>query len=175
MGCVQETADCSTRASQVPFQPLSVCVTQHPGDLSTIFIYNLDHVILLLTRCQWLSLQTHHDVLTLSPVCVSELLLWFSLLSPTMCPRHARVCAHMMCVYTPSGSHSGLFCVGTFAYATLSAWNTIYSVSHASDSTQLPPPGSLGRLSPVEWAFLHPTLHSYCIALFICIRALITI
>lgn len=61
--------------------------TQRPGALSTSFIYNLDLAVFLLISCQCLSLQAPDDVLTLSPVCVSEFLLWLSP-SPPPTGRH---------------------------------------------------------------------------------------
>lgn len=99
--------------------------TQRPGAFSTSFIYNLDLAVFLLISCQGLSLQAPDDVLTLSPVCVSELLLWLSP-SPPPTARHLpppRTVTHTSYGYTPSGSHTSLSCVATFAYAALSARN----------------------------------------------------
>lgn len=120
-GCVQEPTGGPARASGTRFQPLRASPTQQPGTPFRSSLYRLDHAGLLLVRCPCLSPQTHYDVPTLSPVCVSDLLPLLPASSPPVAPRAPTSYRRPPPLRTlPSGSRTSLFCVATLAYAALS-------------------------------------------------------
>lgn len=119
--------------------------------------------------CHQDEIQTpNYGVLTPTPACVSELL-WLSSPIPFPCPPNA-VPVH---VHASSTSQTSLFSVPTFAWATLSAWNTLAPASHPFfrlSSALIPLEPFL--TVPCQVVLLASSwLCSSCITLYVCVRA----